>query len=1059
MFHAFFLYVAIVSPLTYGGVPPVSENKPYDKETLSCYFQGTLSLYKEKYNTDGDICFHFYGRLESDPETTELELQQIQSIVGCLIIYNTRITHASLKELVSIEPDQNFCEYTFALLIFGNPTLEEITFASNLKFDESSVLIRANPKMTVLNGIDVYYGDSTDCTVATLSTAGGCKSVIGDVRLEHLTSEGFEYVEEVVGTIRIENKDVLHLNYLNTLNGLRIVGWKTPAITVSHNKKLVDISALLTLELESESPAIEITDNPSICHNVVERRKIKEWLKERGSSIEFSEECLKSCPGGKVTKGYLAGLGKHCNSITGNLIIDGLNEIPDSIAKLEQLEKIEGCVFVTNNEALKTLNFLKNVVKISGIFGGSNSMTKGDRRRLIIQENPNLEKIHFNEKLRLGPHEAFIRVNPKLKSDHITGASFNLDIGDARDCVVSAVENHKDCRRMVGIADYNKIKPDVWQRIDAVDGSVLITQTKLFDLDFLRSLKIVSWSSPALVIQDNENLVDISALLTIEITSDPPIIKISNNPRICHNIAERKKLKKFLWEKDASVNFVEDCLKSCNGGQVSETYLANFDKHCNVIDGDLYINGLTSIPDDITKLEQVEKIEGRVYVTNNEALEALTFLKNVEKISGRSSSADKVDRRKLIVQENSNLLKVQFSTQLRLDPNEIFIRLNPKLRYELIKGANFRFDIGDANDCSVRAAKKQKKCKRIIGDVEYNVMDPEVWKRIKAVDGSVSITHTKLSSLNFLRNLKIVSWSPPALVIENNEDLVDISALLTVDLASLHPVIRISNNPRICHNTVERQKLETLLKKNRVTISFANDCLKSCRGGKVSDKYLANFGKHCNVIDGNLVISGLSKLPEQINKLEQVEKINGRLIVTNNTALKDLECLRNLKEINNKEPDKPGLVVKDNKNFVQKGLYSLQKITGSESKVTAASTAHATRTYTTTQHATRTYATTQHATHSKRQQTSITVTLARSEAKKRTSATTTAQEITISRSRSLNGSKEIDRKEQSSKEKLGKETRLASYITVPRLAAFVLLLCFAVKRVQTSSAKHQETEK
>lgn len=42
-----------------------------------------------------------------------------------------------------------------------------------------------------------------------------------------------------------------------------------------------------------------------------------------------------------------------------------------------------------------------------------------------------------------------------------------------------------------------------------------------------------------------------------------------------------------------------------------------------------------------------------------------------------------------------------------------------------------------------------------------------------------------------------------------------------------------------------------------------------------------------------------SDLPEGIEKLKQIEKINGRLTVTDNTGVRDLSFLRNLKEINN----------------------------------------------------------------------------------------------------------------------------------------------------------------
>ncbi|EYB90915.1 hypothetical protein Y032_0212g2232 [Ancylostoma ceylanicum] len=79
-----------------------------------------------------------------------------------------------------------------------------------------------------------------------------------------------------------------------------------------------------------------------------------------------------------------------------------------------------------------------------------------------------------------------------------------------------------------------------------------------------------------------------------------------------------------------------------------------------------------------------------------------------------------------------------------------------------------------------------------------------------------------------------------------------------------------------------------------------------------------------------------SHLPSNIKKLEQVEKINGRLFVTDNQAVPDLFFLRNLKEINNPELDKAGLVIRNNKNFQNIGLESLEKVTGEEKTKTPA---------------------------------------------------------------------------------------------------------------------------
>lgn len=92
-----------------------------------------------------------------------------------------------------------------------------------------------------------------------------------------------------------------------------------------------------------------------------------------------------------------------------------------------------------------------------------------------------------------------------------------------------------------------------WQIWKLKDGSVSITWY------FRYSPVIKSFSVPALVISGNSNLVDISALLTMQIESKRNFFEIHNNPRICHNIVERTKLKNWLSSRGASVEFKTDC--------------------------------------------------------------------------------------------------------------------------------------------------------------------------------------------------------------------------------------------------------------------------------------------------------------------------------------------------------------------------------------------------------------------------------------------------------------------------------------------------------------------
>ncbi|RCN32746.1 hypothetical protein ANCCAN_21441, partial [Ancylostoma caninum] len=139
-----------------------------------------------------------------------------------------------------------------------------------------------------------------------------------------LPEELWETIRVVHGTLRIENSDSV---FLNSLTDLKIEGWKLPALVISKNPELMDISTLLTMDVEQNENFLKISDNPKICHNIVERAKLKDWLASRGASIEIRTDCLQSCPGGHVSIGYLETIHRYCNTINGDLRIQGIKSM------------------------------------------------------------------------------------------------------------------------------------------------------------------------------------------------------------------------------------------------------------------------------------------------------------------------------------------------------------------------------------------------------------------------------------------------------------------------------------------------------------------------------------------------------------------------------------------------------------------------------------------------------------------------------------------------------------------------------------------------------------
>ncbi|RCN31553.1 hypothetical protein ANCCAN_22657 [Ancylostoma caninum] len=100
----------------------------------------------------------------------------------------------------------------------------------------------------------------------------------------------WQRVETVEGTLYIENTDIENLD---AINNLTIIGLSTPALVISNNKKLLDIAALISIDIKSEEPAIKFVDNALVCHNIVERQTLKEWMAKNRISVKFTGHCCK----------------------------------------------------------------------------------------------------------------------------------------------------------------------------------------------------------------------------------------------------------------------------------------------------------------------------------------------------------------------------------------------------------------------------------------------------------------------------------------------------------------------------------------------------------------------------------------------------------------------------------------------------------------------------------------------------------------------------------------------------------------------------------------------
>ncbi|CAJ0598015.1 unnamed protein product [Cylicocyclus nassatus] len=178
----------------------------------------------------------------------------------------------------------------------------------------------------------------------------------------------------------------------------------------------------------------------------------------------------------------------------------------------------------------------------------------------------------------------------------------------------------------------------------------------------------------------------------------------------------------------------------------------------------------------------------------------------------------------LIIFSNKNLSKIFFSNKLIAQPKDFFVRMNPKLMPKNIFNAPYAISLGNKTDCLIHEARRSKSCSKIIGDVDFKSLPSNIWTQVHEVEGTLRIENTKLTNLDAIRGLKIIGWKVPALIIKNNLKLNDISALLSISIKSKKPEIEIENNPSICHNITDQQKLKKWLLLRKASVKFNSSC-------------------------------------------------------------------------------------------------------------------------------------------------------------------------------------------------------------------------------------------
>ncbi|XGW05112.1 hypothetical protein V3C99_015911 [Haemonchus contortus] len=368
--------------------------------------------------------------------------------------------------------------------------------------------------------------------------------------------------------------------------------------------------------------------------------------------------------------------GNHtiCEHFYGHLKVHD-RDARHAISFIQELKKITGCLDIVYVPAMNTISKTGNIVQSNFEELDLTNLTEidydaalcGNFFALHIRKNEFLRRIDFNENLILNG-AYFIRSNAK-EMEIYSGGKPNSTIlwNDPADCLLDdPTEKLRNCTGLIGTVDLGRLSPTLHnllinKTIKKIHGQIIMSSTDNTNLDAYGYLTIIAHKKDAVIIENNRNLIDISALTKMNITLPKnfpkealpewkPVV-LRNNGKICVRTLREEKI---LQKKISTPNQLSDyCRKRCAGGIVTDLTRL---RSCQIVMGGLTIKDydFESASDLLRYFEEIEDIEGQLIIMNNTGIKNLAFLKSLLRVS------DYTTKRPIFrVADNPNLTSIE----------------------------------------------------------------------------------------------------------------------------------------------------------------------------------------------------------------------------------------------------------------------------------------------------------------------------------------------------------------------------------------------------------------
>ncbi|KAL6729092.1 hypothetical protein Aduo_000179 [Ancylostoma duodenale] len=332
----------------------------------------------------------------------------------------------------------------------------------------------------------------------------------------------------------------------------------------------------------------------------------------------------------------------------------------------------------------------------------------------------------------------------------------------------------------------------LFQNVSSIEGSLIIRNTALKQLSFLKNLRVLTkgWLEYVLEIVENLHLTQINL---DKLNRSDGIIMIQDNPKL--DLAKHCKMfDRVLLDNRVILRNKVNCGFQIDFG-LTFTSILNVPANLSIIYGNLFFDDTGINPERLAVLRSVKKLYGCLRVSGTN-FETLSFLGNLEEIVCQSQEAIRINGnhyletlgfQKLTKITTARQLEISYNRilELRFDEAELFASLS--VPSDRISGLYPKEDLPPDtcvfNSWNDNIASLPENCTSVIGLLNYiggsfSNKQVEKFQQIRKIYGNIDLVGVDIQDLSMFSSLeKIISLngSFPAISLLSMPNLESIS--------------------------------------------------------------------------------------------------------------------------------------------------------------------------------------------------------------------------------------------------------------------------------------------